>query len=144
MKVFLDANVWMSATVFAGLCDDGLVQCADRGWLVSSQLVRQEAHEVLGRKFPKQTDALSLLDSVWQCATLIDDVSKPADDNDERLIRAVLLAKCNYLVTGDKRVLSWMGKAQEPPKSLAMEPLRIVPPHNAWNELFGTGAYLAL
>jgi putative PIN family toxin of toxin-antitoxin system len=134
MKVFLDTNVWLSAAVFSGLCEDILVQCADRGWLVSSHVVRIEAHEVLERKFPQQTEAVKLLDAVWQSAVLIDDVAEPADDNDERLIRAALRAKADYFVTGDKRVLSWM---QKPPKSLALEQLRIVLPRDAWNELFG-------
>jgi predicted nucleic acid-binding protein len=134
MKVFLDTNVWLSATVFAGLCEDIVVQCADRGWLVSSHLVRVEAHEVIGRKFPYQTEAVKLFDAVWQSAILIDDVAEPADDNDERLIRSVLRAKTDYFVTGDKRVLSWM---QKPPKRLALEQLRIVSPRDAWGELFG-------
>jgi predicted nucleic acid-binding protein len=124
MKVFLDTNVWLSATVFAGLCEDIVVQCADRGWLVSSHLVRVEAHEVIGRKFPYQTEAVKLFDAVWQSAIL----------NDERLIRSVLRAKTDYFVTGDKRVLSWM---QKPPKRLALEQLRIVSPRDAWGELFG-------
>lgn len=134
MKVFLDTNVWFSATVFSGLCEDILVQCADRGWLVSSHLIRIEAHEVLGRKFPRQTEAVKLFDAVWQSAVLIDDVAEPAGYNDERLIHAVLSAKADYFVTGDKRVLSWM---QKPPKSLAFEQLRIVSPRDAWAELFG-------
>ncbi len=134
MKVFLDTNVWLSATVFAGLCEDIVVQCADRGWLASSHLVRIEAHEVLGRKFPNQTQAVKLFDAVWQSAILIDDVAEPVDDNDERLIRAVLLAKCDYFVTGDKRVLSWIKKS---PKSLVLAQLRIVSPRYAWGELFG-------
>ena len=78
MRVFLDTNVWLSAVVFAGLCDDILVQSADRGWLVSSGLVRAEAHEVLERKFPHQPAAIELFDAVWQSASLIADVAKPA------------------------------------------------------------------
>ncbi len=134
MKVFLDTNVWLSATVFAGLCEDIVVQCADRAWLVSSALVRLEAHEVLQRKFPQQTQACELFDAVWLSASLIEDVTEPAGDNDERLIRAALAAKTDFFVTGDKRVLSWM---QKPPKSLALEQLRIVSPRDAWGELFG-------
>ena len=135
MKVFLDTNVWLSAVVFAGLCDDILVQCADRGWLVSSELVRAEAHKVLERKFPQQPTATKLFDTVWYCATLIADVATPASDNDERLIRAAVLAKCDYFVTGDKRVLSWM---QKPPNSLVLGQLRIAAPRDAWSELFGS------
>ena len=134
MKVFLDTNVWLSATVFAGLCEDILVQCADRGWLVSSHLVRTEAHDVLERKFPRQTEAFKLFDAVWQSSIMINDVAQPAEDNDERLIRAVLQANSDFFVTGDKRVLSWMQKS---PKFLPLEKLRIVSPRDAWGELFG-------
>ena len=134
MKVFLDTNMWLSATVFAGLCEDILVQCADRGWLVSSHLVRTEAHDLLKGKFPRRTDAIKLFDAVWLSAKLIDDVAAPTSDNDARLIRAAVLAKCDYFVTGDKRVLSWM---QKPPKFLPLEKLRIVSPRDAWGELFG-------
>ncbi len=137
MKVFLDTNIWLSATVFAGLCEDIVVQCADRGWLASNHLVRIEAHEVLGRKFPNQTQAVKLFDAICQSAILIDDVAEPADDNDERLLRAVLLAKCDYFVTGDKRVLSWMQKPPKPDRLLALAQLRIVSPRDAWGELFG-------
>lgn len=52
MKVFLDTNVWLSAVVFAGLCEALLAQCADNDWLVTTPLVREEAREVLERKFP--------------------------------------------------------------------------------------------
>ena len=134
MKVFLDTNVWLSATVFAGLCEDILVQCADRGWLISSQLVRAEAHDVLKRKFPRQTDTIKLFDAVWLSAKLIDDVATPKNDNDERLLRAAILSRCDYFVTGDKRVLSWM---QKPPKSIALQQLCIASPRDAWAELFG-------
>ena len=135
MKVFLDTNVWLSGVVFAGLCDDILVQCADRGWLVSSELIRAEAHEVLERKFPDQPAAIEMFDAVWQSASLISDVARPARDNDERLIRAAVLAKCDYFVTGDKRVLSWM---QKPPNSIVLGQLRISAPRDAWGELFGS------
>jgi len=133
MRVFLDTNVWLSATIFAGLCEDILLQCADRGWLVSSQLVRTEAHDVLGRKFFQQPEAIKLFDAVWRSAILIDDVAEPAHDNDERLFYAALLTKTDYFVTGDKRVLSWM---LSPPKPLELTQLHIVQPRDAWNELF--------
>ena len=135
MKVFLDTNVWLSAVVFAGLCEDILVQSADRGWLISSELVRAEAHEVLQRKFPNQAAAIELFGAVWQSASLVADVAKPASDNDERLIRAAVLAKCDYFITGDKRVLSWMQKA---PNSLQLGQLRITAPRDAWGKLFGS------
>jgi predicted nucleic acid-binding protein len=52
VKVFLDTNVWLSVTVFAGLCEAILTKSAQRIWLLTTLLVQAEAHEVLGRKFP--------------------------------------------------------------------------------------------
>ena len=134
MKVFLDTKVWLSATVFAGLCEDIVVQCAGRGWLVSSDLVRTEAHEVLCRKFAQMPQACDLFDSVWSGVALIDDHAEPADDNDERLVRAALGAQVDVFVTGDKRVLSW---SKKPPKALKLASLKIASLREAWILLFG-------
>lgn len=57
MRVFLGTNAWLSATVFSGLCEELRVQCADRGRLLSSALIRSEADEVLQRKFPQVSNA---------------------------------------------------------------------------------------
>lgn len=43
MMVFLDTNVWMSATIFPGLCEELVQQCAERGWLLSSALPAHQA-----------------------------------------------------------------------------------------------------
>lgn len=133
MKVFLDTNVWLSATVFSGLCEELVLQCADRGWLYSSALVRQETHEVLTRKFPQRSDACALFDLAWQSAELIDDVAEPQDDNDVRLVNATALAGMALFVTGDKRVLSWQSRPG--PAGL----MHIASPRQAWQMLFGVG-----
>jgi len=107
MKVFLDTNVWVSATIFSGLCEELVLQCADRNWLYSSPLIQFEAHEVLTRKFPGSPNACKLFDASWQVAVLIDDVTEPPDDNDRRLVNAAARAGMDFFVTGDKRVLGW-------------------------------------
>jgi hypothetical protein len=68
VKVFLDTNVWLSATVFSGLCEAILLECHQREWLLTTPLVQQEAHAVLLRKFPHVPQALALFESicVWQ------------------------------------------------------------------------------
>ena len=76
MKVFLDTNVWLSATIFSGLCEELVLQCAQRDWLLSSTLIQTEAHEVLVRKFPQKPDACALFDASWQAAVLIEDVAE--------------------------------------------------------------------
>lgn len=75
MKVFLDTNVWLSATVFAGLCAEILTESAQRNGL-------------LGRKFPYLPPSQALFDGIWSEAACVSDVDEPADDNDVRLVRA--------------------------------------------------------
>jgi predicted nucleic acid-binding protein len=122
MKVFLDTNVWLSATIFSGLCEELVIQCAERGCLLSSALVQAEAHEVLARKFPQKPTAGALFDASWQVALLLSDVADPADDNDQRLVAAAEMGGVTLFVTGDKRVLGWKARAA----------MRTVSPREAW------------
>lgn len=134
MKVFLDTNVWLSATIFSGLCEELVLQCTEKGWLISSALVQTEAHEVLSRKFPQAPQAAALFDTVWQAAVLIPDLAEPVDDNDRRLIAAAAAAAADLFVTGDKRVLGWRAVKR------AHGVMQIVSPRTAWAVLFaGTG-----
>lgn len=133
MKVFLDTNVWLSATIFSGLCEELVLQCTEKGWLISSALVQTEAHQVLARKFPQAPHAAALFDTVWQAAVLIPDLAEPVDDNDRRLIAAAAAA-ADLFVTGDKRVLGWRAVKR------AHGVMQIVSPRTAWAVLFaGTG-----
>ena len=129
MKVFLDTNVWLSATIFSGLCEELLLQCAERGGLYSSLLIQLEAHEVLKRKFPNILNACDLFDASFQAAQLIADCDEPQDDNDRRLVAAAVVAGMELFVTGDKRVLGW---ALEEGMS---GNLKIVSPRQAWTVL---------
>ena len=126
MKVFLDTNVWLSATVFAGLCEAILTECHQRDWLLTTQLVQVEAHEVLERKFPQLPKSRALFDDIWAVAKCVPDVDEPADDNDVRLVRAASLAGAGVFVTGDKRVLTW-GRESD---------TQILSPRDAWVLLF--------
>ena len=126
MKVFLDTNVWLSVTVFAGLCEAILTECHQRDWLLTTQLVQVEAHEVLERKFPQLPKSRALFDDIWAVAKCVPDVDEPADDNDVRLVRAASLAGAGVFVTGDKRVLTW-GRESD---------TQILSPRDAWVLLF--------
>jgi len=126
LKVFLDTNVWLSATVFAGLCEAILIECHQRDWLLTTKLVQSEAHEVLGRKFPHLPQSLALFDAIWSEATCVQDLDEPADDNDVRLVRAANLAGADVFVTGDKRVLTWGREGNT----------QILSPRDAWMQLF--------
>ena len=126
MKVFLDTNVWLSATVFAGLCEAILTECHKRDWLLTTPLVQAEAHDVLKRKFPHLPQSQELFDAIWSEATCVQDLDEPADDNDVRLVRAASLAGAEVFVTGDKRVLTWGLEGN----------MQILSPRDAWMQLF--------
>jgi len=126
VKVFFDSNVLLSATIFPGLCDELLLRCAKSETVLTSVLVRTEAHAVLARKFPRRVAAPAVFDTVWQEALCIDDVSEPVGDNDARLVAAAAAADADLFVTGDRRVLDWKSAG----------PMRIVSPREAWVILF--------
>jgi predicted nucleic acid-binding protein len=129
LKVFLDTNVWLSATVFAGLCEAVLTESHQRGWLLTTRLVQAEAHEVLGRKFVHMPQAQALFDAVWREAACMPDVDEPADDNDARLVSAAQEAGALVFVTGDRRVLGWGQRGD----------MQILSPRDAWMQLFAQG-----
>ena len=122
MRVFLDTNAGLSATIFAGLCEALVTECSDNGWLLTSPRVQAEAHAVLLRKFPPLPRASGLFDDNWREAELIADVAEPAEDNDARLVAAAVAAGAPIFVTGDRRVLG----------RKAVAAMRIRSPREAW------------
>lgn len=127
MKVFFDTNVWLSATLFPGLCAELLLRSVEEGHaLLTTRLVREEAVAVLTEKFPRRTDAPALFDANWSVAQEVADVPEPPDDNDTRLVAAAAAAGADLFVTGDMRVQGWEQAGN----------MRIVSPRQAWGILF--------
>lgn len=127
MKVFFDTNIWLSATLFSGLCSELIVRCAEEQMvMLTTALVREEALEVLSRKFPHRPDAKALFDASWMEAQCAPDLPEPVDDNDARLVAAAATADADFFVTGDARVLGWKAHGAT----------RIVSPREAWGVLF--------
>lgn len=123
-QVFFDTNVWLSAAVFPGLCAELLLALDAAGHrLMTTSLVREEAHCVLKRKFARHAAALERFDALWACAVCVPDAAEPAGDADAQLVAAAGAAGADMFVTGDQRVLGW----DEPGG-----PMRIVSPRQAW------------
>ena len=130
-RVFFDTNVWVSAAVFPGLCAELLLTLEGAGHLLlTSALVRTEAHDVLRRKFARHAAALERFDTLWACAARVSDEAEPADDADARLVAAARAAGADIFVTGDQRVLGW---------DAAETAMRIVTPRGAWGMLVVAG-----
>jgi predicted nucleic acid-binding protein len=131
-QVFFDTNAWLSAAVFPGLCAE-LLLALDAGGhrLLTSALVREEAHSVLQRKFARHASALERFDALWACAVCIPDATEPAGDADARLVAAAREAGADVFVTGDQRVVGWDAPGG---------PMRIVSPRQAWALLVAASA----
>jgi predicted nucleic acid-binding protein len=126
MKVFLYTNVWLSALVFPGLCAELLVELTARGCeVLSSDLVRTEAHEVLKRKFSQHVTAIERFDRLWANTTWIPDEPSPADDAEARLVSAAQSSGAALFVTSDQRVLGWEARGN----------MLIVSPRQAWGRV---------
>jgi predicted nucleic acid-binding protein len=126
-KVFFDTNVWLSAVVFPGLCAELLLALDAAGHgLLTSALVRAEAHEVLRRKFKRHAAAIERFDALWACAACVPDMAEPAADADARLVAAARAAGAEVFVTGDQRVLGWDAPGAA---------MRILAPRGAWRKL---------
>ncbi len=126
MKVFLDTNVWVSAFLAPGLCEELLFRCVNEGVTLTSPLLWSELTEVLERKVAPSSHAMRHAAFLRGLTAAIADVPEPAADNDARLVAAAAAAGAQLFVTGDRRLIEWE-------RSGAM---RIVSPRQAWVILF--------
>jgi len=127
VRVFFDTNVWLSATLFPGLCAELLARCVEeRHEVLTTPLIRAEALAVLAEKFPQRVEATALFDANLSVAERTTDVPEPSDDNDARLVAAAAGAEADIFVTGDARIRGWQHVGK----------MRIVSPRQAWMLLF--------
>ena len=121
MKIFLDTNVWVSALMAPGLCEDLLFDSCKQGMAMSSPLVWEELAEVLRRKVKAPEPVVAAARVLWLETIRVAEPSEPADDADARLVAAATAVGADLFVTGDKRVLLWR----------AAGTMRIVSPRDA-------------
>ena len=125
MRVFVGINVWLSAPVFGGVCENIIRSCTEHQWLLTSRLIRDEAISALERKFARVPDAPSRFEPIWHEDIPVNDIEEPANDTDSRLVASASRSKEGLIVTGDARVLAWRCGAT-----------RILNPRDAFVELF--------
>ena len=121
MKIFLDTNVWVSALMAPGLCEDLLFDSCKQGMAMSSPLVWEELAEVLRRKVKAPEPVVAAARVLWLETIRVAEPSEPADDADARLVAAAAASGADLFVTGDRRVLRWA----------AAGTMRIVSPRDA-------------
>ena len=111
MRVFLDTNIIVSAFATRGLCADLFRKILAAHTLVTSEYILAETQNVLARGFkvPEETviEIIALLrrqEKVITPATLPQLSIRDLDDLP--VVAAAIEAKADYLVSGDKDILS--------------------------------------
>lgn len=137
MKVLFDTNVWVSALIARGLCAD-LVRVAMRehGWgefeLLICEAVCTETLRILRDKLAATEDSLRDVQSAMALAQMVagGGWTPPGDfpdADDVPIVSAALTAGADWLVTGDRALLT-LGE---------IHALRIIDPRTAYEYLRG-------
>lgn len=112
MKVVLDTNVLIAAFLTEGVCAKLLVRAREKQFqLVLCPFILQEFERVLTKKFKaarnEARDALELVSEAVESVAVpkekVAGVCRDADD--DNILACVLVAKADYLVTGDADLL---------------------------------------
>lgn len=110
MRVFFDTNVLIASFISNGLCHELLEYCVLKHDVVVSKFVLAELQEKLNEKFKVSTSSadrsIQLLREqaeVISEASLDEPVSR--DPDDDRVLAAARLGRCEVLITGDKDLL---------------------------------------
>lgn len=111
MIVVLDTNVWISALEFGGVPDLAVFQALTRDRLVISDFIKAEIQRVLTRKFGRDPLELqALLDELLVQAHFVEVTGKVKgvcrDPKDDAILETAWKAGADYLVAGDKDLLS--------------------------------------
>jgi len=117
VRLLLDTNILVAATVARGVCAELFLHCSVRHELVTSRALLEELGAVLSRKFRftshEADEAVALLSArMGQVAPAR--LSKPVcrDPKDDAVLAAALGGECRAVVTGDKDLLvleKWKG-----------------------------------
>ncbi|MCK4718460.1 MAG: putative toxin-antitoxin system toxin component, PIN family [Thermoplasmata archaeon] len=116
MRLFIDANVFISGIVFKGnefkLLYSSMLSKEDE--FITSEHVIDEITRVMVRKFP---DHINLTKEVFDILKLrvvpkqeymaqIDGITEVRDKHDRHVLAADIATKCDIIVTGDKDLLT--------------------------------------
>jgi len=112
LKVVFDTNIFISAFVIPGSQGEEAYLHAMKGHfnLISSVAILTEMAQKLREKFGwQENNIVRLLKAISKVATIIK--TKPhihllADDPDNRILECAMAVKADFIVTGDKHLLS--------------------------------------
>lgn len=110
MKIFLDANVLVSAAATRGLCADVLREVLVSHQLVVSAPLFNELKSILAKKFGVPDDLTTeLIKTLQQDATFSTSSAPPdieiQDKDDLIILSSALNGNADFFITGDKELL---------------------------------------
>ena len=111
MRVFLDTNIIVSAFATRGLCADLFREILAAHTLVTSEYILSETQDVLARGFkvPEET-VIEIIALLRRQEMVITPATLPQlsirDRDDLPVVATAIEAKADYLVSGDKDILS--------------------------------------
>ncbi len=110
LKVVFDTNVWLSALLFGGKPKKAIDLAFEKGQIFCSIFILEEIRKVLKEDFNLPQEKIedlteAILDLVEIIPIMGNIKDLVADPKDNPIVETALLAKANYLVTGDKHIL---------------------------------------
>ncbi len=127
MRVFLDTNIIVSAFATRGLCADLFREILAAHTLVTSEYILSETQDVLARGFkvPEET-VIEIIALLRRQEMVITPATLPQlsirDLDDLPVVAAAIEAKADYLVSGDKDILSL----------ISLNDIKIATPREFW------------
>jgi len=111
VRVVFDTNIWISAFLFGGKPKRVIDLALDKGQIFCSIYILEEMRVVLKEDFNlPQAKIEELTEAILDIADIVrltgDFKDFTADPKDNPIIETAIVAKANYLVTGDKHILS--------------------------------------
>lgn len=117
MRVVLDTNVLVSATLIQGGNEDRILRAWQSGafeLVISPQIISEIGRVLFYEKLQKhrwmsEREVASLLESLAQGSVLVPGrvrIKACRDPDDDKFVAAAFEAKAKYVVTGDKDLLS--------------------------------------
>lgn len=111
MKVLLDTNILISAVLFGGKPRTILLLVfSGKITAIISEVLIRELLEVLRLKFNIQNEVLLMLENLIRQSFIIvsstEVIKILQDEPDNRVLEAAQAGKCDFIITGDKEILS--------------------------------------
>ena len=111
LKVTLDTNILISAIGFGGKPRKILQLVLDKKILaITSLILIAELEDVVSKKFPKLANNFIIitkqLEEQLQIVRPVKSLKIVRDDPDNRILEAALEGQCQYIITGDKELLT--------------------------------------